>query len=303
VRLLNAKTFQVREGSYAPARLEQLKESFQSFMNDVRSFGITELHEGANLAEDEEEFSRFIRPYRAATLENAALRVVVAPELSGRAIQMIDKKTGKDVLRHPDPGERSYPDVGGLGVFAYSHYLAATPYEAQWELESQAGPSEMLLTGTYANGLKARRTIRLRKDEPLVHTETTLENGGTSVLDVAIQSRCVFDAKSMDRAVLSFRQQDGRTVAQRLLQPEQEPTGSKIYDGSERPDGEWMLSEVGTGLVLVNRFPKDQVSRCFARWTGKAEYAVTMGLWSATRALEPGETLKLEADFGVNSSH
>ena len=141
--------------------------------------------------------------------------------------------------------------------------------------------------------------IRLPKDEPVVQTETTLENGGDSALDVVLQSRCVVGPKSMDRAVLSFRRQDGKTVEQRLIQPGQEPTGSKVCDGSEQPDGEWMLSEAGTGLVLVNRFPKDQVSRCFALWTGKAENAVTMGLWSAKRSLGPGETLKLEADYGI----
>jgi hypothetical protein len=270
-------------------------------MNDVRSFGITELHEGTKLAEDEEEFSRLIKPYQVATLENAALRVVVAPELSGRAIQMVDKRTGKDVLRHPDPGERSYPDVGGLSVSVYSDYLAAKPYEATWKLEPQTGLSELLLTGTFANGLKARRVVRLRKDEPVVQTETTLDNGSASALDVVLQSQYVVDPKIMDRVVLSFRRQDGKTVEQKLIQPGQEPRGSKVYDGAEQPDGQWMLSEAGTGLVLVNRFPKDQVSRCFVHWTGKAENAVTLGLWSAKRALGTGETLKLEADYGINS--
>ena len=301
VRLMHAMAFQVRDGSYAPADIDRLKESFQSFMNDVRSFGITELHEGTKLAEDEEEFSKSIRPYRVAALENAAVRVDVAPELSGRIIQMIDRRTGKDMLRHSDPGEQSYPDVGGLSLFVYSDYLAAKPYEAKWELEPQTQPPELRLTGTFANGLKARRAIRLRKDEPVVQTETTLENGGTSSLDVVLQSQYRADAKSMDRAALSFRQQDGKTLEQRLLQPGQEPRGSKVYDGSEQPDGEWMLSETGAGLVLVNRFPKDQVSRCFAHWTGKAENAVTLGLWSAKRALGPGETLKLEADYGIHN--
>ena len=46
VRLMHSKAFEVRDGSYAPADLEELKENFQSFMKDVRSFGITELHEG-----------------------------------------------------------------------------------------------------------------------------------------------------------------------------------------------------------------------------------------------------------------
>ena len=302
VRLMHAKAFQVRDESYAPADLERLQESFRSFMNDVRSFGITELHEGTKLAEDEEEFRKLVKPYPVATLENAALRVDVAPELSGRIIRMVDRKTGKDALRRPDPGERSYPDVGGLSVSVYSDYLAARPYEATWELGPQTEPTELRLTGTCANGLKARRVIRLRKDEPVLHTETTLENGGASALEAVLQSRCVVGPRNMDRSALSFRRQDGTTLDQRLIEPGQEPRGSKVYDGSGQPDGEWMVSEEGTDLVLVNRFPKDQVSRCFARWTGKAENSVTLGLWSAKRTLSPGDTLKLEADYGIHKS-
>ena len=69
----SAKAFEVRDGSYAPADLEGLKENFQRFMKDVRSFGITELHEGSKLSEDEENFNNRIKPYRVVTLENAAI--------------------------------------------------------------------------------------------------------------------------------------------------------------------------------------------------------------------------------------
>ena len=301
VRLMHAKSFEVRDGSYAPAGLERLKETFQSFMNDVRSFGITELHEGVPLTVDEENFSKLIRPYRVATLENAFVRVDVAPELSGRVIRMIDRRTGHDVLRRPDPGERLYPDVGGLDVAVYSDYLAAKPYEASWELEPQTVPTELRLTGTFANGLKASRMIRLGKDELYFRTETTLENGGTSALEAVLQSRCVVGTRSMDQAVLSFRRKDGTTVDQRLIEPGQEPKGSIVYDGSDLPEGEWKVSEAGTDLFLVNRFPKQQVSRCLARWAGKTDNSVTLGLWSAKRTLAPGETLKLEADYGVST--
>ena len=58
VRLMHAKAFQVRDGSYAPADLEPLKESFRSFMKDVRSFGITELHEGAKPDRRRREFQQ-----------------------------------------------------------------------------------------------------------------------------------------------------------------------------------------------------------------------------------------------------
>ncbi len=301
VRLMHAKAFQVRDESYEPANFQQLKESFRSFMNDVRSFGITQLHEGVGLTVDEENFSKLIRPYRVATLENAALRVDVAPELSGRIIQMIDRKTGKDVLRRPDPGDRLYPDVGGLSVSVYSDYLAARPLEAKWELEPQTETTELRLTGTYANGLKARCAIRMGKAEPYLQTETTLENGGASSFEVVLQSRCVVGPVHMEPDSISslyFHQQDGKFVSQLLITPDQEPRGSKAYAGLEQPDGEWMASGLGS-LILANRFRKDQVSRCFARWTGKTENSLTMGVWSAKRSLAPGETLKLEADYGI----
>jgi hypothetical protein len=298
VRLVHAKAFEVRDGSYAPADLDGLKENFQSFMKDVRSFGMTELHEGSKLSEDEENFNNRIKPYHVATLQNAALRVDVAPELSGRVIRMIDKRTGHELLRRPDPGERTYPDVGGLAVSVNSDYLGTT-YETTWNLEAQTELTELRLTGTYSNGLKASRVIRLREDEPVLYTETTLENRGDSALDVVLQSRCVAGPRNIEGSSISFRRQDGKTTQHELIEAGQEPRGAETYDGAEQPDGEWMLSEVAPGLALVNRFPKDQASRCFARWTAKTENSLTMGIWSVKRSLAPGESLKLEADYGI----
>jgi len=298
VRLIHAKAFEVRDGVYAPADIEGLKENFQRFMNDVRSFGITELHEGSKLSEDEEKFNDRIKPYRVATLQNAALRVDVAPELSGRVIRMIDRRTGHDLLRRPDPGERFYPDVGGLTVSVNSDYLGTT-YETTWESEPQTEPTELRLTGTYTNGLKASYVIQLRKDEAVLHTEATLENHGDTAQDAVLQSRCVAGPRNMEGSILAFRRQDGKTTQQRLVETGQEPRGAETYDGSEQPDGEWMVSEAGPGLALVSSFPKHQVSRCFARWTGKTENSLTLGIWSVKRSLAPGETLKLETDYGI----
>jgi hypothetical protein len=296
--LMRARAFEVRGDSYAPPDIDRLKENFQSFMNDVRSFGITELHEGRKLSEDEENFNNRIKPYRVVTVENAALRVDVAPELSGRVIRIIDRRTGHDLLRRPDPGEWSYPHVGGLTVSAFSDYLG-NPYETTWELEPQTVPTELRLTGTYANGLRASRVLRLEKDEPVLHTETTLENHGGAAQVVVLQSRCVVGPRNFEESSISFRRQDGRITQQRLIEAGQEPKGAETYDGAEQPDGEWALSEAAPGLALVNRFPKEQASRCFARWTGKTENSMTMGIWSVKRSLAPGENLKLEADYGI----
>jgi len=299
VNLVQAKAYTVRDGWYAPAHIDQLRDSFQSFMKDVRSFGITELHEGAKLAEDEEQFAQVIKPYRVVTLENTELRVEVVPELGGRIIHMIAKTTGKDVLRQPDPGEWSYPNAGGLGVAVYSDYLAARSYKADWALASQSGPQELVLAGTYPNGLKVRYGIQLQTEGAVVRTETHLENGGASALDVVIQSRCEAGLRTPDLAAVVFRSRARKPTEKRLIQPEQEPTGAAIYDGPERPDGEWRLVGAGSGLVLVNRFLVDEVSQSFVEWSGKAERSATLGLWSAKRSLAPGGALTLEASYEV----
>jgi hypothetical protein len=166
-------------------------------------------------------------------------------------------------------------------------------------MEAQTEPTELRLTATYTNGLKANRVIRLRNDEPVLSTETTLENRGDSALDVVLQSLCVVGPRNIEESSISFRRQDGKTTEHKLIEASQEPRGAETYDGAEQPDGEWMLSEVATGLALINRFPKDQVSRCFARWTGKTENSMTMGIWSAKRSRAPGESLKLEADYEI----
>ena len=72
-----------------------------------------------------------------------------------------------------------------------------------------------------------------------------------------------------------------------------------VFNGPEQPDGEWSFRRRKPGPFLVNRFPKDQVSRCFVEWTGKAENQVTLGLWSAKRTLGPGEALKFEVDYKI----
>jgi hypothetical protein len=168
-----------------------------------------------------------------------------------------------------------------------------------WEMEAQTEPTELRLTSAYTNGLKASRVIRLRKDEPVLYTETTLENRGDSALDVVLQSRCVAGPKNFEESSISFRRRDGKTTEHKLIEAGQEPRGAETYDGTEQPDGEWMLSEAAPGLALVNRFPKDQVSRCFARWTGKTDNSITMGIWSVKHSLAPGKSLKLEADYGI----
>lgn len=300
LELLRAKQFAVRDGWYAPADPSGLKDRFERFFSDLRRFGITSLHEGVDLGADEREFAVLMKPYRIATIENAALRVDLVPELSGRIIRIIDKKTGQDLLRRPSPGERGYPDLAGLGLFAYPDFHSRTRINIVWELESAPTPDALVLIGNAASGLKLRRTIQLSGNEPLMRTETTVENSSAAPIDIALLSRLETDpAADYQDLAAAFRAQDGSTVEKTLLQREQPPAGSESYTGAHQPDGEWRIIDPRTGSALVSRFPKDHVERCNLSWTAKAQKRVTMDLWSRQHTLKPGERLQLHTHYGV----
>jgi len=302
LKVMHAKAFAVRDGWYAPENLDQLKEHFRDLLKDARSFGITEFHEGRRLEEDEAEFAKYIKPYQVAILESSSLRVIVAPDLNGRILSILDKATSTDVVHHPDPGDHMYPDLSGGAVFVYPDYVLSEPYDASWKLEPQPGPQEIHLTGTCANGLQMKRTVRLLADRPAIHTETTVANTGNSSIEAVLNFQCDFDPKHPAESAVIFRSQAGKAMRQAVLPPGEEPSGSQWYTDSDQPDGEWTLSGMEAQRAVVNSFPKDQVTRCSLNWTAKAESRVTMSLWSAKRTLAPGETLKLEADYGISES-
>jgi hypothetical protein len=160
-----------------------------------------------------------------------------------------------------------------------------------------------VLTGTCANGLKLSRTIQLAGGDPVVRTQTTVQNAGAAPLEVALVSRIEADpASGYQDLGVAFRAQDGSAVEKRLIEPETQPSGSESYTGVRRPDGEWRIVDRRTGAALINRFPKDQVERCNLSWTAKSQKRVTLDVWSNQHTLKPGESFQLEADYRVGTT-
>ncbi len=298
LELLRVKEFAVRDGWYAPADPEGLKQRFARFLSDARGFGITSIHEGVDLSVDEREFQSQVQPYRLVTLENAAVRVDVAPELNGRVIRVLEKRSGRDLLRRPSPGERGYPDAGGLAVFLYPDWHSRNRLSVAWQLEAARGPSEITLAGTAPNGLKLRRRVWL--DAGAVRTETTVENAAPAPVEVAAVARFEADpGGDYPDLVVRFRARDGSAIERTLIRPEEQPAGSESYWGARLPDGEWRVADSRGGAAVAARFRAEQVARCNLSWTAKAQRRVTMDIWSPARTLAPGERLALAVDYGT----
>ena len=294
----------VQNGVYEPADLADARNRFQALLDKSQEYGITDLGEGWSWEKVRQNFA-YVKSYAVKTLESSSVAFHVVPDLSGRAVQMFDKRRGRDVLMPPDPEQPSYPDVFGFVFSVFEDYLSPKPLDVQWNADAGSQNSALVLTGTCAKGLSLKRIIKIPSNGVLTHTETTVQNTGSTAIEIVLQSR--FDAnpthgpapEEMDNVSIEFTAQDGKSIAKKVIDPAQDPTGGDTYNGPSQPDGEWRMVNHAAGLTLSNRFPKEQVARCFVRWGAKNQNLVSFVLWSDKRRLRPSESMRLDADYEV----
>ncbi len=203
VRVMQAKRFSVVGDSYQPKDLAGLKAGWKTLVTKAGEFGIGNFTEGSKIPSDDQNFNTFVRPYRVVTLENARMRVHVVPELGGRITHIIDKRKGRNFLKHPDPAAKQYPNLRGITVSVYSDYQTRLADEPKWEVAPGASASEVSLTGSMANGLRLRR--RLRLESSILRTDTILENASTAPVQAALQTRGEFEVGNTENVVLAYR--------------------------------------------------------------------------------------------------
>jgi hypothetical protein len=285
--LLRAKTYTVRGNQYAPADLASLTSRFTSFFATLRGFGITSIHEGRDLAVDERELAA-LRAQPVFTVENAAWRLDVAPGLDGRAIHLIEKRRNRDVLRDVESTERGYPNLGGLNLEMRNGYHSPV-VAIEWQASVSPDGTAVVLTGTAANGIALRRTLRLSADG--LDIETVATNGTAAAVPVALYSRLELEPGPIDDAVVSFRAQSGTAVNRKLIVPATKPSGYETWSGTDQPDGELRLGD------RICRFDKAQVARTYLNWTAKGSPRAMFGHWSAPRELPAGGSVTLRVSL------
>ncbi|MGD1101127.1 MAG: DUF4838 domain-containing protein [Terriglobia bacterium] len=307
--LLASKRFSVDQGQYAPVDLPGVTERFHGFMAEAQRMVIQHLHAAQSNEADEQQFAAFMKPYALAQLENAALRVDVAPQLTGRVVGLIEKSSGKNAVRHAEPeelwseSEIWNPNFGGLGLFPHADFHERRPMEVKWTLDAGSTNNRTCrLTGEAAGGLRFERTLELEGDGPQLRTRTVAVNGGTQPITLTLESS--LDANPADRNApleidVLFRARSGSEVARHISSLTQEYLGTARFQGDELPAGEWRVKHSPLGLVLMTSFGPEQVDRCTAQWRARGENRVTLGVWSTKRTLGPGDRLELAVAYQV----
>jgi hypothetical protein len=296
VETRRAQEFFVDGGVYGPRDPEGLKKRFAALVANARSFGMERLSEWITIEDDEKRFTQATKPVALVTLEDANVRIDVAPDLTARVIRMIDKRTGTDVLRRPDSGERTYPDTAGIATLLQPDYVGAG-ITVRWTL-AQRSAARLDFTGTAENGLQLRRSLTL--EDSKLRTATECENTGTAPVHAVLQSRADFAPPNRESDIgIAYKQRNGEMFEKIFFKPGLETSGNVFQYGLERPDSEWRALHGSSGLALVNGFPNAQAGRTQSAYTIRWQSSVTLAVWSPETTLLPGEKLVLESDFWV----
>lgn len=303
LEVLRAKRFVVGNGRFGPRDPAAFYRLFDLFLRKARDAGITNIHEWYGIDQHEAEFRRYVRSYPVRTLESNMLRADVVPEYDGRVMRLINKRTGRDGLKIADADERmsNFEFMGGISFFSHPHYLSRERYVFDWQSEIVEGPAALELRGVSPNGLVIRRRIALGQDVPVLHTVTTVENRSSIPLPVTIQARAEVNSGDPEAPTVTVRfpNEGGSMFEKELLDPTGACYGHEEYGGGGRPAGEWSFLNPSVGVRLTNRFRAPEVDRFRLLWRGRRQSTVQLSLWSPRRALAPGETITLEADYAV----
>jgi hypothetical protein len=286
--LLRDTEFQLRGDVYGPADVARLASRARDLFVRLRAFGIESIHEGQDLARDEQRYA-VMQGAPAITLENADWRAVIVPALNARLIRLINKSTGQDALRRYPPGEGGYPNTGGQVATLHAGYYDKA-CEAPWKVDTRS-EQQLTLTAQCENGIQIRRQFQLTPTG--LQTETRATNQGASPVQAALQLRADFATPVIDNSRMSFQRLNGESVDTRFVVEGAEPTGKITWTGADRPASEWRLHNADS--VLSVRFNTPQTGRGFLNWTAKSTSGVTFGLWSPERTLAPGESLQLDS--------
>jgi Domain of unknown function (DUF4838)/Domain of unknown function (DUF5107)/Glycosyl hydrolase family 67 N-terminus len=312
VELLASRRFEASQGQYAPINLAGLTERFHNFMAELRRLGNYRLHALQTNEQDEQHFAAYMKSYALTQLENDSLRVDVVPELSGRIVGLIEKSSGRNVLRGLTPEEvwsealAWNPNFAGLGLFAYGDFFDRHPMDVTWSVEPGSAEQQRCgLIGKAANGLHLERSLELDASGAALRTHTRAVNNGTKPITVTLRS--TLDPNPVDRNAamefdFRFRARSGKQVVRHFSSLTQEYLGEARYQGEELPAGEWQLKHSLLALDFATRFDPAQVDRCTAKWRARGENWMTLDVCSNKRTLAPGEKLELAVTYHIRAS-
>ena len=290
--ITNTGQLQVVDNTYRPTGSTVTESDFDSFLQYARQFGITSLGENDGGGNLETRLRRRTRSYPVVTIENDDILLDVVPELGGRIVRLVYKKTGTDILNN-DPSALHYPNFGGYEEteeLAPGHVGFFEPYEYR------VNGRTITLSAMTSKGLLFSRTISLPESGSQIQLTSSVTNKNKTMVIVGLECRMHLYADNSGTE-LTAKTENGSfaqatpTEVFNYIWPF--PCVGYRYDGKNKPAGGWRLSNIKDGLTVENSFNADQVKWC-RMITEDSIKSARMELHSPTCELPPNGTITIE---------
>ena len=237
-------------------------------------------------------------PLPLVTIHNEHLQVEVVPFLGGRALRIIDRKTGRSITAYDNPRNLFFPFCGGedsriSGSFGFLHGPMS---QATVVISSD---TSVTLESKLDSGFTLRRTLSLVPDRPALTILAEFINSGDKPREAQVQSHLSLDLGDVRTSRVRFTDQAGGTVDEDMAETIAGLREGKPFYRQHCPDGAWTFSG-DKRLEVVQRFPTSSVgfTRLCAYPADLNELEVELS--SPNLVVQPGEAARLEHKLEIH---
>lgn len=281
---LNSGRLAVKGPVYAPEGNTVTADDCAKFMDELKKFGVTALCEEPFDCNHMTLLGERFREHPVVAVENGDLRVVVAPDLGGRIVDVVLKKTGAQIVGRTDPTNYFYPASGGYEE-STTRTWASTGFANPYTTDVKG--RTITLTGKGHNGLVFKRTITLPETGARIEIGSSVTNATKSPLIARLVMKMEINAAP-----------DSATV---LAGASSEKAADFYRDGAKKPAGSWSVTSTSGGWSMEHRFSAADIEACRLacdRTTG----TVTMEASGFERDLAPGKGISLKQVWEIKES-
>ena len=229
-------------------------------------------------------------------ISNENLSVDIVPVLAGRALRVIDKKSGQCLTAYNTKRSLLFPFCGGLenrvgelfrwyGWIEPANVVERTPRSITVALQT-------------LNGFELKRTLTLVPDKPILQVKSTLTNNGKEPKPSRLRSHLELDLGDLRSTRVSFTNLAGRNIEKDMTDIIAGLREGEYYRSQDIPRGSWVLSG-SKGLQLIQRFDHEQLdyAQLYAYPEDLGELEVE--LWAKRTMLKPGESITLDQEIEI----
>jgi len=284
--VLNTGRLEVKDGKYRPVDNKMTEADHDRLMEYVKQFEVKLFREEWSNSNYITILRQRVETHDVVTIENDDIQVDVVPKLGGRIVRLIYKKTGTDVINQLNRRDNYYPIAGGYEEMT-TRTWGCTGFSNNYEAEVKG--RTMTLTAKTPKGLLFKRTLSLPARGAKINFTSNIINENNNPTIYRLVCRMTLNG-DYDNIKVKARNKSGSFVEPTASEESVDivnKTGSKRYDGPNKPEGVWRVENLINGLTVENTFPARYVEKCQLNMSGKTNM-VRMEISSPEHEIPPG---------------